>query len=101
MRTQAARSRTGTAKHRHWRRRVLAAAQDAGVTNCPMCGVRLDYSRGLRPNSAEPDHIIPYSMGGDLSLDNGRVLCRTCNIRRGNGLRDHREPAAPALDIDW
>ena len=94
-------SRTAQARHRHWRRRVLAEARGSGITNCPSCGVRLDYDRGLAPNSAEPDHILPASLGGDESLDNGRVLCRTCNIRRGNGLRDRREPAPALADVDW
>lgn len=30
------------------------------------------------------DHIVPYSLGGDDSLENFRPACRNCNSKRGN-----------------
>lgn len=77
-------SRTGTASHKRWRRHVLREAQQSGVTNCPTCNTELDYTKGLQPNSAEPDHLIPWTHGGRNTPDNGRVTCRLCNQKRGN-----------------
>lgn len=76
-------SRTGTASHKRFRRAVLNRDRRAGVTHCPLCSVLLDYTTGLLPNSAEPDHIIPWESGGPDHVDNGRTICRLCNERRG------------------
>lgn len=35
-------------------------------------------------NEMEADHIIPWSEGGKTSLDNGQILCRTCNREKSN-----------------
>ena len=82
-------SRTGTGSHKRFRRAVLAQGRADGITHCPMpgCGVRLDYDVGRKPNSAEPDHIVPVARGGTNSAENGRVICRECNQRRGKGRR--------------
>ena len=55
-------SRTGTAQYKHWRKRVLIAARDAGIAQCPHCGVHLDYTRGLAracPSLACPSRPVP------------------------------------------
>lgn len=31
----------------------------------------------------ELDHVVPYSHGGEDTVENLRVLCKTCNVRRG------------------
>ena len=95
-------SRTGTAAHKRWRKAVLRAGQAAGVTTCPTCNVPLDYTRGKLPNSAEPDHLIPWIDGGRYTLDNGRVLCRRCNQRRGNKPLDSAPPARATVNlVEW
>lgn len=97
-------SRTGTASHKRWRKLVLQAGQDAGVTHCPMpsCGVLLNYDQGKQPNSAEPDHILPVYYGGMNDIDNGRVICRNCNQSRGKGDRKEREaPKAVTASPIW
>ena len=95
-------SRTGTAAYQHWRRRVLARGRADGVTCCPSCGVVLDYEHGMRRNSAEPDHILPRKWGGQNVMDNGRVLCRRCNIRRGAGRELKQQTQREATtDFAW
>src|SRR5699024_3720986 len=62
--------------------------------NCPTCGVGLDYEHSRQPNSAEVDHIIPHSLGGEDSLANTQIICRWCNQRKGNGTQ-RRKPMVP------
>ncbi|MFT7557887.1 MAG: 5-methylcytosine-specific restriction endonuclease McrA [Planctomycetota bacterium] len=35
-------------------------------------------------NSAEIDHAIPKSKGGNNSIDNAQNTCRTCNRSKGS-----------------
>lgn len=84
-------SRTGTASYKRWRTAVLRAGRKAGVTRCPLCEVELDYEHGRKPNSAEPDHIIAWAVGGTNTVDNGRVICRRCNQKRGKGGRENSQ----------
>lgn len=76
-------NRTGTGKWKNIVKIVRQAALDAGLTHCPLCGTGLDWLYGLRPNSAEVDHIIPHAMGGEDSVHNARIICRHCNQSRG------------------
>ena len=76
-------SRTGTTSHKNWRTQVLNRDRNQGIAHCPLCNTPLDYTRGLQPNSAEADHIIPHANGGTNTLENGRTICRRCNQRRG------------------
>jgi 5-methylcytosine-specific restriction protein A len=82
-------SRTGLTPHLNFRRRVLDRDRAAGITHCPICNTLLDYDISRQPNSAEPDHIIPTSLGGTNHPDNGRTICRRCNQSRGNKTTTH------------
>ena len=77
-------SRTGTATWKRVREQALRRAKRMGITHCRHCNALLDYEQGLTPNSAEPDHLVPYSMGGKDHIDNLEVICRQCNQSKGH-----------------
>ena len=47
---------------------------------CQICGVKCND--GI--HKIHFDHIIPWSKGGETTLDNLRVLCSDCNLALGN-----------------
>ena len=47
---------------------------------CRLCGV--ECNDGL--HNIHFDHIIPWSKGGETSLENLQVLCSDCNLAKGN-----------------
>jgi hypothetical protein len=54
--------------------KIAVAVRDEGL--CRHCGT-----------SAGPmqyDHVIPFSMGGDNSVENIQLLCRRCNRAKSN-----------------
>lgn len=79
-------SRTGTTRHLKNVAAIRAAAIQAGITNCPLCQIPLDYERPRLPNSAEVDHKIPVARGGSDERENLWVICRGCNGRKGGAI---------------
>lgn len=75
--------RTATTKWKNLRVKVLRRDQRDGVTNCPECGIKLDYTNAGRRNSAEVDHIVPVAHGGTDAFTNLRTCCRRCNQSLG------------------
>jgi len=54
--------------------KIAVAVRDEGL--CQHCGT----STG----PMQYDHVIPYSMGGDNSVENIQLLCRRCNGAKSN-----------------
>lgn len=68
-----------TVEYPAWFRRALidAHVRDHGCV-CLRCGKR------RRRADLHVDHIIPLSKGGRTSTHNAQVLCKTCNLAKGN-----------------
>ncbi|MBQ9480348.1 MAG: DUF262 domain-containing protein [Selenomonadaceae bacterium] len=66
--------------------RQTAAALKAGRSNCPLCalGRNKNATRIYKPNEMDADHVTAWSAGGETSLDNCQMLCRTHNRAKGN-----------------
>lgn len=57
---------------------------------CQSCGIKVhDRTRGEwnTPDKAHLDHIIPLNKGGSNEPSNVQVLCRTCNIIKGEKIK--------------
>jgi RHS repeat-associated protein len=63
--------------------------KNAGQMKCDKCGQDVNnaeqHTKGKTPpgNEAHVDHDNPKSNGGSGTPDNGKVLCRDCNIDKG------------------
>lgn len=45
---------------------------------CNLCGKPCELS------AMQGDHVIPWSKGGKTTLDNGQMLCASCNLSKSN-----------------
>ncbi len=59
----------------------LAILKRSGY-QCQICGTQ------LTADNFSADHIIPYSKGGKTQLWNGQALCRSCNSRKGDRIKN-------------
>jgi hypothetical protein len=66
------------------------ASRNGGKTVCESCGVETvqaeQHKKGVTPpkNESHVDHVIPKTKGGTGDPANGQVLCRDCNIKKGD-----------------
>ena len=62
------------------------AAEAEGVSNCPLCALGHDANRTRIWKLAEmdADHVTAWSRGGETSIENCQMLCRTHNRAKGN-----------------
>lgn len=58
--------------------RQVIFRRDNGI--CKNCGIKCEW------NEWEADHIIPWSKGGKTEIENGQVLCPTCNATKRDNL---------------
>lgn len=99
-------SRTGTGKWKKIRAQARKDAQDQGLTNCPICQVRLDWNSAQKPRSVEVDHKIAVVNGGTDDPSNVWCICRLCNSRKDavRGRRNQRisePPPEPFVNSRW
>jgi 5-methylcytosine-specific restriction endonuclease McrA len=66
------------------------ASANEGKTRCEECRVETvpakKHEKGVTPppNETHVDHKIPSAKGGPSEVDNGQVLCRDCNLKKGD-----------------
>ncbi|HEU5314746.1 MAG TPA: RHS repeat-associated core domain-containing protein [Chloroflexota bacterium] len=66
--------------------------RNEGAYLCEICGRDMEPAEqsksGVRPpdNEAHADHKIPVAQGGKGELENGQMICRYCNLRKGSTL---------------
>ena len=58
-------------------------AKSAGVSNCPLCAAGKS-KRIWKFEEMDADHVTAWSAGGDTTIDNCQLLCKTHNKLKGN-----------------
>lgn len=75
-------SRTGTTAWLTIRKQALRVLP----LTCAACGSQLDRKAPRHtPTSAELDHIVPHSRGGQDVIENVQWLCFPCNRSKSDG----------------
>lgn len=66
------------------------AQENDGNIRCENCEIETvpakKHEKGVTPpkNETQVDHKVPKSKGGAGEVDNGQVLCRDCNLEKGD-----------------
>ena len=70
--------------------------------DCGICGQPIDYDMPyLDPMSYTVDHIVPWSHGGDDTIDNKQAAHRICNRMKSNKLEDETKPKTFITSRTW
>ena len=61
-------------------------ANKKGISNCPLCamGENANKTRIYKLLEMDADHVTAWSKGGDTSIENCEMLCKTHNRSKGN-----------------
>lgn len=68
-----------TSRSVNWRLRFLVMQRDG--FRCCACGSSPAKGHVV---TLHVDHVLPWSKGGDTTIENLQTLCETCNIGKGN-----------------
>ncbi|KKT72575.1 MAG: hypothetical protein UW69_C0088G0004 [Microgenomates group bacterium GW2011_GWA2_44_7] len=62
------------------------AAQTKGDSNCPLCAIGHDanHEKIWSLSEMDADHVSAWSKGGETSVENCQMLCKTHNRAKGN-----------------
>jgi 5-methylcytosine-specific restriction endonuclease McrA len=68
----------------------VAALRERDGEHCYLCDRLMSFQRyrqgNYNPRRASMDHVIPLARGGQHSLDNVKLACLRCNIRKNDNL---------------
>ena len=66
--------------------RQTKAAEQEGMSNCPLCALGNDSNKVKiwKPADMDADHVTAWSKGGKTSSENCQMLCKTHNRAKGN-----------------
>lgn len=61
-------------------------AKEKGLSNCPYCAIGHDNNskRIWKLDEMDADHVTAWSKGGDTTIKNCQMLCKTHNRAKGN-----------------
>jgi 5-methylcytosine-specific restriction endonuclease McrA len=74
---------TGRVRETHLSQRTKDEVYSRSDGWCAYCSKELDFDLLSTVSGPNIDHRIPVSRGGDDSLENLALVCRTCNQRKG------------------